>query len=180
MNKGDDMIELSITYRGTVYPWHCDHMGHMNVMWYASKFDEASWQALSNFGLTASYLRDNKVGVVAIDQHNEYKRELLAGDTVTIRSTVNDIKDKTLRLVHEMINDQTGEVAAVTSIVGLHINAVTRKTLLLPGFVRDRALALIGRENEDCAAEPGALMFKEKDSAKLSTGPEEWSCPMYT
>ena len=28
------------TYRGAVYPWHCDHVGHMNVMWYVGKFDE--------------------------------------------------------------------------------------------------------------------------------------------
>ena len=34
-----------VTYRGTVFPWHCDHMGHMNVMWYTGKFDEATWQA---------------------------------------------------------------------------------------------------------------------------------------
>ena len=27
-----------LTYRGGVYPWHC---GHMNVMWYTGKFDEA-------------------------------------------------------------------------------------------------------------------------------------------
>jgi acyl-CoA thioesterase FadM len=27
------MSELISTYRGTVMPWHCDHMGHMNVMW---------------------------------------------------------------------------------------------------------------------------------------------------
>jgi acyl-CoA thioester hydrolase len=41
------MSEFTITYRGTVYPWQCDHMGHMNVMWYVAKFDEASWQLLS-------------------------------------------------------------------------------------------------------------------------------------
>jgi acyl-CoA thioester hydrolase len=41
-----------ITYRGVVYPWHCDHMGHMNVMWYTGKFDEACWQLLSMLGLT--------------------------------------------------------------------------------------------------------------------------------
>jgi acyl-CoA thioester hydrolase len=29
------MIE---TYRGAIYPWHCDHMGHMNVMWYVGKY----------------------------------------------------------------------------------------------------------------------------------------------
>ena len=26
------MAEPLVTYRGTVYPWHCDHVGHMNVM----------------------------------------------------------------------------------------------------------------------------------------------------
>jgi acyl-CoA thioester hydrolase len=31
-----------LAYRGTIYPWHCDHMGHMNVMWYVGKFDEAT------------------------------------------------------------------------------------------------------------------------------------------
>ena len=30
-----------LTYRGTIYPWHCDHMGHMNIMHYVGKFDEA-------------------------------------------------------------------------------------------------------------------------------------------
>lgn len=30
-----------VTYVGTVYPWQCDHVGHMNVMWYVGKFDEA-------------------------------------------------------------------------------------------------------------------------------------------
>jgi acyl-CoA thioester hydrolase len=29
-----------LTYRGTVYPWQRDHIGHMNVMWYVGKFDE--------------------------------------------------------------------------------------------------------------------------------------------
>jgi acyl-CoA thioesterase FadM len=37
------MADLIDTYRGVVYPWHCDHMGHMNVMWYVGKFDEATW-----------------------------------------------------------------------------------------------------------------------------------------
>jgi len=27
-----------LSYKGTVYPWHCDHMGHMNVMWYEKDY----------------------------------------------------------------------------------------------------------------------------------------------
>jgi hypothetical protein len=34
------MPDLPITYRVVVYPWQCDHKGHMNVMWYVGKFDE--------------------------------------------------------------------------------------------------------------------------------------------
>jgi acyl-CoA thioester hydrolase len=35
-------MTASMSYRGTVYAWHCDHVGDMSVMWYAAKFDEAS------------------------------------------------------------------------------------------------------------------------------------------
>ena len=42
----------SVTYKGAVYPWQCDHIGHMNVMWYVGKFDEANWNFLATLGLT--------------------------------------------------------------------------------------------------------------------------------
>ena len=44
--------KLNLTYRGVVYPWHCDHMGHMNVMWYVGKFDEGTWQFMAAIGAT--------------------------------------------------------------------------------------------------------------------------------
>ena len=74
------MPEFVIAYRGTVYPWQCDHMGHMNVMWYTGKFDEASWQLLSKVGLTPSRLTRSRTAMAAVGQHIEYKRELHAGD----------------------------------------------------------------------------------------------------
>lgn len=44
---------MSETYRGIVYPNQLDHMGHMNVQWYAVKFDEATWQLFTIVGLTS-------------------------------------------------------------------------------------------------------------------------------
>jgi len=41
---------MDVTYRGTVYPSQCDHMGHMNVTGYVGKFDEASWRLLLTLG----------------------------------------------------------------------------------------------------------------------------------
>ena len=57
--------ELIETYRGAVYPWHCDHMGHMNVMWYVGKFDEATWNLFAAMGVTAAFLKENQRGMAA-------------------------------------------------------------------------------------------------------------------
>ena len=44
-------METDATYRGTVYPWQCDHVGHMNIMWYVGKFDEATWHLFHELGI---------------------------------------------------------------------------------------------------------------------------------
>ena len=113
------MSESTVTYRGTVYPWQCDHMGHMNVMWYIGKFDEASWQLLSIVGLTRARFERDGTGMAAVEQRIGYRRELHAGDVVSIRSTLLEVRDKSIRMSHEMINDETGELVAITAIVGV-------------------------------------------------------------
>jgi acyl-CoA thioester hydrolase len=75
-----------VSYRGAVYTWHCDHVGHMNVIWYVGKFDEASWNFLAQLGITPSYLRENECRMAAVQQIVSYKRQPLAGDMVETRS----------------------------------------------------------------------------------------------
>jgi len=48
--KRERTMETDATYRGTVYPWQCDHVGHMNIMWYVGKFDEANWNCSQGSG----------------------------------------------------------------------------------------------------------------------------------
>jgi len=143
------MPDLPITYRGVVYPWHCDHVGHMNVMWYVGKLDEATWQLFAMFGLTPSFLREQSRGMAAVQQNITYKRELRAGDVVSIRSGVLEIREKVIRFFHEMYNDETGEIAATAELTGVHIDTVLRKSCLFPGQVLARASALIVPRKED-------------------------------
>lgn len=56
--------------------------GHMNVMWYMDKFDEATWNLFAELGITPSYLREQQRGMVAVQQTISYKQELLAGDAI--------------------------------------------------------------------------------------------------
>jgi len=121
------MGELVDTYRGAVYPWHCDHVGHMNVMWYIGKFDEATWNFFTLLGLTPAFMRANARGMAAVEQRIAYQRELLAGDVVAVRSGTIEIRDRVIRFVHQMKNAATGEVAAVVLNTAVHLDAVTRK-----------------------------------------------------
>jgi len=135
------MSELIATHRGTIYPWQCDHMNHMNVMWYVGKFDEATWNFFSHLGLTPSFLRSQQRGMAAVEQRIAYLRELHAGDSVLVRSGALEVKDKTLRFVQEMRNVETGELAAVTVLVAVHIDTQQRKSCALPEQVAQKARA---------------------------------------
>ena len=127
-----------ITHRGAVYPWQCDHMGHMNVMWYTGKFDEASWQLFGHIGLTPSYLREHKRGMAGLQQDTSYKRELFAGDLVIIRSEILEMREKVIRFQHEMFNAETDEIAAKTILTAVHVNRETRKSCAFPASVFER------------------------------------------
>ena len=137
------MAPPPVTYRGAVYPSQCDHMGHMNVAWYVAKFDEATWQLFASLGLTRTRLREDGRGMAGVEQHIEYERELFAGDVVTVTSTMLEVRDKVLRFAHEMRNDATGEVAAKTTLVAVHLDAARRKATSLPDDVRALAVAMI-------------------------------------
>ncbi len=136
------MAELIETYRGAVYPWQCDHMGHMNVMWYVGKFDEATWNFFATLGITPSYLRGGR-GMAAVEQNISYRRELRAGEIVAIGSVLVEIRDKVVRFVHEMRNVETGEIAAVCTLTGVHIDTQTRKSCALPPEILQRGRDLV-------------------------------------
>jgi acyl-CoA thioester hydrolase len=49
-------------------------------------------------------MRTEGFGLVAVEQHIEYKRELRAGDLLTIRSSVLEAWEKSVRFVHHVMD----------------------------------------------------------------------------
>jgi acyl-CoA thioester hydrolase len=137
------MQQLIQTYRGTVYPWHCDHVGHMNVMWYVSKFDEATWNLFAEAGITPTYLRNNQRGMAGVQQNITYKRELYPGDVVGVRSGMLEFREKVVRFRHEMINLETAETAAIMDLTVVHMDTTTRKSCPFPSAILERLRQLV-------------------------------------
>ncbi|MEA2940236.1 MAG: acyl-CoA thioester hydrolase [Bradyrhizobium sp.] len=136
-------MDAAATYRGTVYPWQCDHVGHMNIMWYVGKFDEANWNLFARLGLTPTYLRQSGRGMAAVQQNIGYKRELLAGDIVEVRSELLEVGVKSIRFMHEMRNAETGEIAAACEITAVHMDRQARKSAPFADAIRRAAEKLV-------------------------------------
>ena len=143
---GDGWLE---TYRGTVYPRHLDHMGHMNVAHYVEKFDEGVWHLFASVGLTPTYMRVEHRGMAAVEMTIRYLRELHAGDLVTVRSALLAVTPKSLHIVQEMRNGETGELAAVEKAVAVHLDREARRAVPFPEAIAAQARGRIVTYAED-------------------------------
>lgn len=137
-------MEYIQTFQGTVFAWQCDHMGHMNVMYYTHRFDEAVWHLFAAIGLAPSDLRDGAFGMAAVEQTFQYKQELFPGDLIIIKSKLLKASDKSITFRSEMFNAHTGEMAACMESVGVCLDKKNHKGANFPDQVRDKIRTLLG------------------------------------
>ncbi len=109
------------------------------------KRDEANWNVFANIGITPSYLRQQCFGVAGVQQNIAYKRELMAGDVIEIRSRILEVRERVIRFVHEMRNVERDEVAAICEMTAVHLDRSTHKSCPFPPAVRRTAEKLLAQ-----------------------------------
>ncbi len=129
------------TYRGVVYPWHCDSMGHMNTQFYCGIFDAASFHMLSRFGPYAE-LEPLGQGWADVKQTIEYKHETRAGALVLVKSVLLKTGNKSVEFRHSMLNSETGVLHATSQNITVLFDLKARKALPLSDAIRARCREL--------------------------------------
>jgi len=124
------------TFRGVVYPWHCDHQGHMNTMHYVGMFDQAFWHHMSALGFTRAYMDRMRGGFVDVRDTIEYKAEQGVGSLLVIESGLLKIGNTSMTALHRMRNVETGELAATSEKVSVYFDLEARSKAPLPGELR--------------------------------------------
>lgn len=119
------------TYRGSIFPWHCDHMGHMNVMYYTHFFDQAAGHLLSACGYKWTEMGEQRLGFVDVKHVVEYKAEQTVGSPIIVESAVRKRGRTSMICAHRMINPETGELAATSEVTTIHFDLEARKSLPL-------------------------------------------------
>ncbi len=81
--------------------------------------------------------------MAAVDQHISYVQELHAGDIITIRTTLLEIKGKSIRFVHEMAHDETHQVVARTTLKTVHLDTEARKSCAFAEEISPKAASIL-------------------------------------
>jgi len=131
------------TARGTVHAWQCDHMGHANLRAYGEFFEQALWHVFHRIGITPSVLRGDSIRMAGVQQSIHYKKELLPGDLVLVKSQLIEMHDRSLKMRHEMQHVESGEICATCELTAVCIDVQTRKPRIFPADVAAKAKEIL-------------------------------------
>lgn len=125
--------------------WECDSNRHMNVMYYINKFEHAG----RNFSLELGFdeLGDSDVmGMVVLEQHIKYLKEVFEDDLLFIESTLVAVGNKAFTVLHQMFNAKTKVLVCEMKIVLVLFDKINRSALPMPVANRRRLQAALEEE----------------------------------
>ena len=151
---------LTTTHRATVTEDQIDHLGHMNVRFYGVNAQAGTTMLLGGVA------DQSDVKLRPVDLYTRHHAEQLLGARLIVRSGVVGVDADSLRLYHELANEDTGALAA-TFFQRHRAEDPTGEAAPLPGAIVEFANAAI-------VAVPahGATRSISLDTDPVATAPE--------
>lgn len=120
-------VPVRTTQRVVPSSW-VDYNGHMNDSHYGEVFSKASDVLLHALGANPAYIA-NGFSYFTVDLHISYLSECLAGEEISVFTSITLAEGKKLKLAHEMTNTK-GDLCATCTQLLLHVDLKSRKSCL--------------------------------------------------
>ncbi|MFC0245914.1 acyl-CoA thioesterase [Falsochrobactrum ovis] len=130
-----------LTFKGVAHPWMCDTMGHMNVRYYASMFDDATFQLLGF--ISGSSSTAHGLGWADVRSHTQYKREVAPGELISIHSRVKKIGGSSVTFEQIMTSTIDEKLRAINETVSVRFDLSARVAARMSDAERKRAEKLL-------------------------------------
>jgi acyl-CoA thioester hydrolase len=143
-----DLSTLPILHQETIRDDYLDVMGHMNVRWYITIFDDASWQFFASFGMDESYFQRQNCGAFALWQCIHYLAEICAGEQVSVHGRLLGYSEKRFHFMLFMFNETSGKVAATMEVLGAHVDLAKRRMTPVPSYITTQMDALLAEHEQ--------------------------------
>jgi acyl-CoA thioester hydrolase len=149
--RNKELINMSWmeTCRGVVYPWHIDHLGHMNVQHYVGHFDIAAFHFLVELGFKADGKQDEGLSLVDAQHTIQFKNEQRVGSLFKIESALLKVGNKSVTMIHRLRNIETGEIGATTEIIAVCFDLSARASVPIPDDIRENLQGYIMDPDEE-------------------------------
>ncbi len=130
------------TFRGVVFPWHCDVMGHFSVQHQMPLLDGAIYHLLGLLGPLVAEQDGHRVGWADVRHEITYQKEMKAGDLLVCESSIVAVGNSSIR--HRTVLARLPEREPCTILEGVTVrfDLDERKSVPLAGSARERATAL--------------------------------------
>ena len=115
-------------FRARIVPEWIDFNGHLNAGYYAVIFDEAIMPFLTFLGLTDEHRKRYNVTTFGLEAHITYERELMLDDPIRVTGQLLDHDAKRIHGYQVMYHGETGELAATSEFLSMHIDRLTRRS----------------------------------------------------
>lgn len=116
-----------------------DYNGHMNIGYYGLAFYRAvegwydDWMDLG-----AGYAKREQCGPFALQSNEHYLDELREGEAFDVDLLMLDCDDKRWHMIMTITKSATGDIAATSELIFIHVDLKTRRSTPLPHRQRVR------------------------------------------
>jgi acyl-CoA thioesterase FadM len=128
------------TFRATVAPADCDHLGHMNVQHYFRAVSDGMFAVMVLVGLTPEEIRRRKLSFAVVRAETEFHRELYAGDVIALESTILKVGERSANFHHRLRNVATDDLTMSTEFKCVLLDIDKRQAAVVPEDIRNAAV----------------------------------------
>ena len=137
------MTQWMETHRAVIHPWYCDHLGHMNVRFYAHFFDDAGFHIWNHIEGAQAIMKKYGIGVVVAKTTNDFIQEANSGELIVIKSGFTHLGNKSLTYTQIMKNAETGEDIAIQEAIEVFFDLSKRRSTDMPVEIRELLKVLL-------------------------------------
>jgi acyl-CoA thioester hydrolase len=125
------------TCRGAVDRWEAEETGRMATRFYMARFSEAAGNMLAGGDMTADRMRELGLGSAALEYIIDYFRPLSVGDAYYTRTGILELREKTWRFCHFLLDSHSQQPLARAEIVAVLFDLKARKSIVMPELARN-------------------------------------------
>ena len=131
------------TARDAVKPSEVDAAGRITLPAAIHRFSAANGHVLAAFGLSPKYMRDNDRGFSTFEFQLGFEAGVRAGDPLLVRSALTHVGNSSMRILHVMTDERSGERVSTLEQSGVQLDLAARRPAPLAPALREQALKLL-------------------------------------